>query len=374
MMKITEVKSRKELNQFIDFPHELYKSDPNYVPEIRLGQKAVLNKKKNPFFQHSDAAYFLATNENGEIVGRIAAIDNANYKKHWNENYGFFGFFDAIDNQEVARLLFQTAFDWLKSRGLEGIYGPMNPSTNDTCGTLIDGFDKPPYLMMTHNFPYYDDLIKSVGLKKSMDLLSYYLDKKKIPERMLRLTKSIEQRLNKQGITFRQANFKDLKGETPKIREIYNHAWEENWGFVPMTEAEFEHLVNDLKTVTIPDLVYLVEDKGKPVAFSASLPNLNEIIINFNKGKLFPFNVLKLINAPKKVRNIRVLTLGLKKEYRNMGIDACLYTKIYEACVKHNWDGGEASWILENNVMMNRALVNMNAEVFKRYRIYKYQF
>ena len=373
MIQITEVKTKKDLNQFIDFPHELYKSDPNYVPEIRMGQKDILNRKKNPFFQHSDAAYFLAK-ENGKIVGRIAAIDNANYKKHWGEEYGFFGFFDAIDDNKVAKSLFKSAFEWLQTKGLKGLYGPMNPSTNDTCGTLIDGFDKPPYLMMTHNFSYYDELIKSTGMEKSMDLLSYYLDKKKIPERMIRLTKGIEDRLNKQGITFRKANFKDIKNEAPRIREIYNHAWEDNWGFVPMTESEFEHLVNDLKTVTIPDLVYIVEDKGKPVAFSASLPNLNEIIINFDKGKLFPFNVLKLINAPKKVRSIRVLTLGLKKEYRNMGIDACLYTKIYDACVKHNWDGGEASWILENNTMMNRALVNMNAEVFKRYRIYKYSF
>jgi len=373
MINIKEVKSKKDLNLFIDFPHELYKNDPNYVPEIRIGQKEVLSKQKNPFFEHSDAAYFLAFDGN-EVVGRIAAIENINYKKHWNENYGFFGFFDSENDPNISKALFDTAIKWLKEKGLEGVYGPMNPSTNDTCGTLIEGFDKPPYLMMTHNFDYYDDLIKSAGLEKSMDLLSYYLDKDKIPERMIRLTKNIEERLNKQGITFRKANFKDIKNEAPKIREIYNHAWEDNWGFVPMTDHEFIHLVNNLKTATIPDLVYIVEDKGKPVAFSASLPNLNEITITFKKGKLFPFNVLKLINAPKKVHTIRVLTLGLIKEYRNMGIDACLYTKIYDACIKHNWDGGEASWILENNTMMNRALINMNAEIFKRYRIYKTTF
>lgn len=374
MISINIVNGRRLLNRFIDFPYKLYKDDKNYVPELRLAQRDILNRKKNPFFRHAEAEYFIAINEKGNVVGRIAAITNEMYVKHWNENYGFFGFFECVDNQEVANALFDSAVEWLKKKGVNGVYGPMNPSTNDQCGILIEGFDTPPYIMMVHNKSYYNALIDNYGFSKKMDLFSYHLSTKTVPVHMLNLAIKIEERLAKRGIIIRKVNFKDIKQEAVKLRYIYNKAWEKNWGFVPMTSLEFDKLVKDLRMVTTPDLVYIVEDKGEPVAFVACLPNINEVTIKIRNGRLFPFNFLKLISFKKKVKSLRVLTLGLIEKYRKTGIDACLYAKSFEGAKKLGYKEAEASWILENNLMMNRALENVNGKVYKKYRIYALNF
>ncbi len=374
MINVKAVENGKELNEFIDFPYKLYAGDKNYVPELRLVQKETLNKKKNPFFQHAEAEYFTAKNDRGEVVGRVAAITNENYVKHWNENYGFFGFFESVNDKEVAGALFDAATGWLKKKGVQGAYGPMNPSTNDTCGTLVDGFDTPPYVMMVHNKKYYDDLITGYGFKKRMDLFSYRLYVDKFPQRYVDLADKIEERLKKRGITIRQVNFKDIKHEAPKLQFIYNKAWEKNWGFIPMSDAEFAEIVKELKFVTSSDLVFIAEDHDKPVAFVANLPDLNEIVINFKNGRLFPFNFLKLLNFKKKVKKVRILTMGLIEEYRNTGIDTVLYARSYRSAVKYGFREAEASWILENNVMMNRILKNIGADPYKRYRIYGIDF
>ncbi len=374
MIRVTNVKDKKELNEFISFPYSLYSKDANYVPELRIMQKETLDKKKNPFFEHADAEYFIAKNDNNEIVGRIGAITNQVYVDHWKENYGFFGFFEAINDKEVVKALFDSAIKWLKEKGVDGFYGPVNPSTNDTCGTLIEGFDTPPYLMMVHNKEYYNSLLLDYGLTKKMDLISYELFEDKLPERMITLSEKIEERLKSQGITIRQVDFKKMSEEAPKLRYIYNKAWENNWGFMPMTEVEFNNLAKELKMITSPELVYIVEDKGEPVAFAASLPNVNEIFIKIRDGRLFPFNFLKLIRFKKKIQSMRVLTLGIIEKYRKTGIDACLYVKTTKGGSKLGYHQGEASWILETNVPMNRALEMMNGKPYKKYRIYQYHF
>ena len=374
MININTVNSKKLMKHFIDFPYVLYKNEKNYVPDLRIMQKETLDRKKNKFFNHAEAEYFLATDEAGKTVGRIAAIINHNYQKHWNENYGFFGFFESVDNQEVANVLFDAAINWLKNKGMDGVYGPENPSTNDTCGTLVDGFDTPPYIMMVHNMEYYDKLIKAYGFDKRMDLYSYQLKVDNFSTKFLQLSSKIEERLNKRGITIRTANFKNIVEETKKLRLIYNKAWEKNWGFIPMDEDEFEGLVKELKMVTLNELVFIAEDHGEPVAFIALLPNLNEKLITIRNGRLFPFNFLKLIGFQKKVKKVRILTLGIIDGYRNSGIDAVMYSKCYENSKRLGYVEAEASWILENNQMMNRILVNTNATVYKQYRIYGYDF
>ena len=374
MVQIKKVSNKKDLKKFIAFPYSHYANDEMYVPDLRIVQKETLDKKKNLFFKHAEADYFIATNENGKLLGRIGAITNENYVKHWNEKYGFFGFFECIDDQKVANALFDTATKWLKNKGVKGVYGPMNPSTNDTVGTLVDGFDTPPYVMMVHNKPYYDKLISNYGFSKRMDLLSYRIKVKNFPERYRRLATSIEERLKKEGITIRQINFKKIKEEAPKLQFIYNKAWEKNWGFIPMDDEEFKALASELKMFASSDFVYIAEDKGKPVAFIAILPDLNQITIKIRNGKLFPFNFLKLINFKKKVTKGRVLTLGLIDGYRLKGIDTVMYAKCYEAAVKHGIEETEGSWILENNVMMNRILENVKGDPYKRYRIYTMTF
>ncbi len=374
MVDVNVVKSKKEMGEFIDFPYKLYEGDKNYVPELRIAQKETLDRKKNPFFKHAEAEYFLAKDNNGKIVGRIAAITNENYVKHWNENYGFFGFFESINSKEVAKALFDAAIDWLKQKDVIGAYGPMNPSTNDTCGTLVDGFDTPPYIMMVHNKTYYDTLITNCGFKKRMDLLSYRSVIDEFPIRYISLADKIEERLKKRGIIIRQVDFKNIKSEAPKLQYIYNKAWEKNWGFIPMNDDEFKEIVKELKMVTSSDLVFIAEDKGNPVAFIANLPDINEITINFKNGRLFPFNFLKLLNFKKKTKKLRVLTMGLIEDYRNTGIDSVLYAHSFRGAKKYGFVEAEASWILENNVMMNRILKNIGADPYKRYRIYSIDF
>lgn len=374
MIHIKEVNSKKDLKSFIDFPYSHYKDDKLYAPDLRLIQSETLNRKKNPFFHHADAAYFIATDEKGKVLGRIGAITNENYVKHWKENYGFFGFFESVNDKEVSGKLFEAASNWLKAKGVEGVYGPMNPSTNDTCGTLVDGFDTPPYVMMVHNKPYYDDLIADAGFSKRMDLLSYRIQIEKFPKRYVQLANNIEERLKKEGIIIRKVNFKKIKEEAPKLQYVYNKAWEKNWGFIPMDDEEFQALAQELKFVTTPDYVYIAEDKGQPVAFIALLPDLNEITINFRNGNLLPFNFLKLLNFKKKVSRVRVLTLGLVDSHRLKGIDSVMYAKLYESATRAGIKEAEASWILENNVMMNRILKNIEADPYKRYRIYHKAF
>ncbi len=374
MVQIKKVKSKKDLKAFINFPYTHYANEPLYAPDLKLIQKETLDRKKNPFFNHAEAEYFMAIDNKGKVLGRIAAITNENYVKHWNENYGFFGFYECVNDKNVSDLLFKAAFDWLKEKGVDGVYGPMNPSTNDTCGTLVDGFDTPPYIMMVHNMPYYDDLIKNSGFKKRMDLFSYRIKINKFPKRYIQLANNIEERLKKEGIIIREVNFKKIKEEAPKLQYIYNKAWEKNWGFIPMDDEEFQALAQELKFVTIPEYVYIAEDNGKPVAFIAILPDLNEITINFRKGNLLPFNFIKLLNFKKKVNKARVLTLGLIDSHRLKGIDTVMYAKLYHSASKYGVTEAEASWILEDNVMMNRILKNIDADPYKRYRIYQKDF
>jgi hypothetical protein len=374
MAEIKVVNGRRSFNRFLGFPYQLYNGDKNYVHELRIAQRDILNRKTNPFFQHAEAEYFLAYDEQGKLCGRIAAITNEKYVDYWKENVGFFGFFECDNNQEVANALFDSAIKWLKQKGVVGVYGPMNPSTNDQCGTLIDGFDTPPYVMMVHNKEYYKTLFDNYGFSKKMDLLCYHFIRDDVPQHMLDVAVKLEERLLNRGIVIREINFKKIKEETVKLRHIYNLAWGKNWGFVPMTPKEFEKLVADLKMVTSPDLVYMVEDNGAPVAFVALVPNLNEITIKIRNGRLFPFNFLKLIGFKKKVKSVRVLTLGLIEEYRKTGIDACLYAKAFNAARNLGYEEAEASWILENNVMMNRAIQNVNGKVYKKYRIYEFGF
>ncbi len=374
MTQISKVKTGKELKEFISLPYSLYKNDTNYVPDLRIVQKETLNKKKNPFFKHAKAEYFIAKDTSNRVVGRVAAITNENYVKHWNENYGFFGFFESVNDRKVSDALFEAAINWLKEKGVDGVYGPMNPSTNDTCGTLVEGFDSPPYVMMVHNKKYYNTLITGYGFKKKMDLFSYRIIIDDFPERYVSLGDQIEERLKRRGITIRKVNFKDIKNEASKLQYIYNKAWEKNWGFIPMSDDEFKEIVKELKMVTSSDYVFIAEDKGKPIAFIANLPNINEITINIRNGKLLPFNFIKLINFKKKIKKLRTLTLGLIEDYRNTGIDTCLYSRSFHAAKKGGFDEAEASWILENNVMMNRILQNVGADPYKRYRIYSIDF
>ena len=282
----------------------------------------------------------------------------------------FFGFFDCIDDQEVANALLDKATEWLREKDCQRIIGPTNPTTNDPIGVLVEGNNKPPYLLMTYNYPYYSRLLEKYGMKKYKDLVSYELRKESLNTKALQLAVRLEERLNKKGITIRKANLRDIKNEIKKVMVVYHGAWEKNWGFIPPTEAEVTHIAKDLKLILDEDFVYFAEKDGQPIGFALALPNYNQIFKTFRKGRLFPFNVIKLFTQKKKINQLRILALGVLEPYRRMGIEGIFYAKIIQRGLERGFVAAEAGWILEDNEMMNKGLENLNADPYKRYRLY----
>lgn len=331
----------------------------------------LLSREKNPFFEHGEAEYFLAERD-GEVVGRIAAITNRLHNETHGDRVGFFGFFESIDDQSVADALFSAATAWCRERGHDVLRGPASFSVNDECGLLVDGFETPPTLMMPHNPRYYVTLLEQAGFVSEKNLLVYQGGSEDhyvpVPERLARGTELIRKRL---GITIRALHMKDFKGEVERIKELYNAAWEKNWGFVPMTDHEIDHLAEQFKPVVIPEMVPMAEKDGKVIGFGIALPDLNAIFRTNRKGRLFPM-IIRLLWAlkMKKIRRARILLLGIAPEYRGKGIDAMLYHWIWTRSGERKIYWGEAGWILEDNPAMNAGLEKMTFRVYKTYRLY----
>jgi hypothetical protein len=370
MKHIVPVASSKDMTRFIDFPHDLYKTDKNYVPEIFIGQRDLLTPGKHPFYEHSSIQLFLAY-DGERITGRIAAINNKNHNAFTGGRDGFFGFFDCIDDQETANLLFASASEWIKAQGLTKIVGPANPTTNDVCGILIDGYDRPPVAMMPYNAPYYERLITGAGCHKKTDLLAYELNVDEANDRSVRLIDTLENRLKRSGIVIRKVNVKEFQKEVPRIREVYNKAWDKNMGFVPMTNKEFDYLAKDLKMILDPNYCLVAEKGDEIVGFVVAIPDINQILIKMKRGRLLPTGIFKLLFQKKNITRLRVLTLGVLEGYRKMGIEACLYGHIIKNTYGTKITGGECSWMLEENYLMNHAIEQINAKLYKRYRLFE---
>ena len=277
MIRVEAVRTKEQLASFIDFPHSLYKDDKNYVPELFIAQRDLLTPGKHPFHEHSKIQPFLLY-EDSAIKGRIAAILNKNHNEFNKVNEGFFGFFDCVDNQDFANRLFEEARKWLHANGAVNMIGPVNPSTNEHCGLLIEGFDRPPVVMMTYNKPYYIRLIEQAGFKKKIDLLAYHIETESADERSIRLQSALLERLRKKNITIRPINPKDFYNEVSKVKEVYNSAWDRNLGFVPMTDAEFKYMAKDMKLILDPKLCLVAEHEGRMVGFALAIPDLNQAL------------------------------------------------------------------------------------------------
>lgn len=373
MKHVVVVRQPRELKTFIDFPHELYKEDKNYVPELYIAQKDLLTPGKHPFHEHSTVQLFLAY-EGKKLIGRIAAIVNNNHNKYYNAKDGFFGFFDTINDKETAHLLFNTATEWLRAKGLQTIIGPVNFSTNETCGLLVEGFEYAPLAMMPYNASYYLPLIESAGFSKKTDLLAYRFFLNDYNDAHLkRLSGVLQERLKKRNILIRSINLKNFKQEVNQIREVYNAAWNKNLGFVPMTEHEFNYLAKDLKLILDKDFCIVAEQEGKVVGFALAIPNINEILIHIKKGRLLPAGIFKLLLNRKKIKGLRIITLGVIEGYRRLGIEAFFYSTIIQKVFEKNIKFVDASWILEDNIKMNQAILNIKGQPYKRYRIFEKQ-
>lgn len=362
--------SHDRLGPFIAFEWEVYRHDPLWVPHLRVERREFLSPRKNPFFQHADVGFFMAYRD-GRPVGRIASIVNHLYNEFHGDPSGFFGLFECFNDAEAASGLLDEARRYARDRGLARLLGPFNFSTNDECGLLVEGFDSSPQIMMTYNPAYYIDLIERNGFVKAKDLIAFRMDvPKTIPERLERGVSLI---MRRNEFTVRTLNMKNFQKEVERIKHVYNSAWERNWGFVPMTDAEFDFLAKQLKQIVDPDLLFMAEHRGEPVGFALCLPNINEALIRIRNGRLLPFGLFKLLwyMRPGKVRSLRVLTLGIVKEHRNSGIDAVFYHKCFEHGMRKGYLWGEMSWTLEDNTAINRALERLGAHRYKTYRIYE---
>ncbi|MBL7129026.1 MAG: hypothetical protein ISS16_08585 [Ignavibacteria bacterium] len=369
-ISIKKVENDYEKNQFIKFPWKIYENDAYWVPPLLFDVKNNLDKKKNPFYDHSKMEMWLAEKE-GKLAGRIAAIVNENHNKYYNDKVGFFGFFECVNDKDVSKLLFDTASEYLKENGMEVIRGPVNPSTNDECALLIDGFDSSPVMLMPYNPKYYVSLIEEYGFEKAKDLYALYIGADVInnEDLMKRLKRISDMIIKKEKLTLRKVNLSDFNNEVQRIREVYNNAWQENWGFVPMTEDEFKHVAKNLKPIADEDFILFAEKDGKPIGFSLCLPDINQVLKDLN-GRLFPFGIFKFLKNKKKINVLRVIIMGVNVEYHRKGIDAIFYQHIIKTGYKRNIKAGEISWVLEDNYAMVQAAEKLGAHIYKTYRIF----
>jgi hypothetical protein len=311
----------------------------------------------------------LMADQGGQAAGRIAGTIDQHYVKFHEEKTGFFGFFESVKDAAVAEILLSEVGKWLKGHGMEKMAGPMNPSTNDECGLLVDGFDASPCLMMPYNPRYYPALLEEFGLKKAMDLYAYWLEESCfLGDRLLRIT---ERLLKKDPqLWIRPINLRRLDQELGIIKEIYNDAWSRNWGFVPLTEAEIDDLARNLKPLLVPDLVLLAYWGKEPIGFAVSLPDYNEVLKHLN-GKVGFWGTLKFLYYSRKITTIRVMLLGIKQAFQKKGVEGLLYVETFKRGIKRGYFQSECSWILENNLLMQHGIEAMGGKHYKTYRIYE---
>ncbi len=368
MVTVRPVVNSKDLKAFIMLPFRLYRDDPNWVAPLIGEQKKFFNPRKNPYYLHSEVMLFLA-HKDGKVVGRISAQTNTQHNKEHKDNIGFFGFFECEDDQQVANALFDAALEWNRYRGRTAMRGPLNFSVNQECGLLVDGFDCPPMVMMRHDKRYYQKLFENYpGMQKTMDLYAYLAERKEMPERVERAANLIQKR-TKVDIRSLSRDKKQLRKDIETVFKIYTKAWESNWGEVPMTDAEFDHLVNELLPIADPDLVFIAEVEGQPAGFSLALPNYNEVL-KVMHGRVNPVTIIKALLAKRRISSARVLTMGVIKEFQGRGIDTLFYYHQYKNGLPKGLFRGEFSWVLENNTMMIRVAEMLGATIYKTYRLY----
>ncbi len=370
-IEISEVKTKKEKIEFIKAQNLFYRNDPNFVPPVISDRYKLIDTEKNPFYNHSELILFLAKRDN-QIVGRIAGIINHNHNFTHNDKTGFFGFFECVNDLDVAKKLFEGVENWLFKKGYDKVIGPENPSMNDEIGLLIKGFDSPPVLMMTYNPPYYIDLIEGCGYSKAKDVYAYLLEKDNfLNEKVYRLQDVIRQRYEVKIREVRFNNKKNFWEDVEILKNIYNSAWVPNWGFVKWTDEEFNYIARDLKMFAEPRLALIAEAKGKVAGFGLALPNINECLI-FNKSGSTLGALYHILTKKKKIKFIRIIALGIIPEFQKTGIDAVLYYELGKRGIDLGYEFGEASWVLEDNEMMNKGLTStMNGKVYKIYRLYE---
>ncbi len=367
-IEVKPADDRKRFRDFLHLPYQIYDGDPNWVAPLLRDVKTAFNKKKHPFHEHSEVQPFVAYRD-GRPVGRIAAINNRNHVAYHDEPVGFFGYFECVNDPEVAAALFDRTAEWLRERELETMRGPTSFSLNEMAGLLVMGFDRPPTVMMPYNPEYYVDLITGAGFEEAQSLIGYHLPTSEVPEKLVKLEPKLEKRL---GVRTRTIDMNDFEGELERLRVLYNKAWEDNWGFVPMTDAEIDFMAHELKPLVKRNptqVIFAERDNGETIGFTLFLMDANQALIHA-KGRLFPFGLLKILKYLPKMDYCRVMTLGLVPEARGQGIDNLLIMALYRHGSASGTIGGEFSWILESNTAMRKPLERIGSVISKRYLLY----
>ncbi len=370
-VQVQSVTGRSGRKAFINFPYTFYPEDyPQWVPPLRREVSHVLDPSKNAFFEHGEIQMFLAR-RNGQVVGRVAAIINGMHLKKYDDANGFFGFFECIDDYDVAGALLDTAADWLREKGMTGMRGPANPSLNDTAGLLVSGFDAQPFILMPYNPPYHEDFLERYGFERAMTMWAYYVHKKYVEfDRLKRGATLVKRRTP--GLTLRTLNMDDFDREARRVLDIYNEAWSDNWGHVPMTNAEFDQLASQLKQIVEPEMVFFVEHEGEPVAFSITLPNINQALQHVPDGRLFPLGLPKLwLNANYGIYECRMPLMGVRSEFQGKGLDALLVLATIENGPPNGFDACEMSWVLDTNERLKNHVESLGAVVDKEYAMFE---
>ena len=364
--EIRRIESEQDLRQFVRLPWQIYRDNSYWVPPLIKDVKFKLDRSKHPFFEHAKMELFLAS-KGTETIGRIAAIVDDRHNEFHKENIGFFGMFECIQDYEVARLLFSSAEGWCKNQGMNRIRGPMNLSMNDECGFLLEGFDSSPVIMMPYNPDYYLDFSERFGFVKAKDLYAYLKGEVGVVDRIGRIVERVKR---KENVVVRPINMKKFRQEVEIIKDIYNDAWELNWGFVPMTSNEMDLMAKELKPIAEPELVLFAEVNGQPVGVSITLPDYNQVLKKLN-GKLGPINIVKFLYNKRKINGLRGIVFGIKKEYRLTGINTVLYYETEKAGARLGYKWCEMSWNLEDNDLINRFDSAVGGKLYKKYRIYE---
>jgi GNAT superfamily N-acetyltransferase len=372
-VSIRPVRSRRDLKRFVKVPFRLHRNEPQWVAPLIFERMEFLNRDKNPYFEHAEAEYFLAERD-GEAVGRITAQVDSRWDEFQGGSDAMFGFFETANDPEVAAALLKAATDWARAKGRARLLGPMDFTTNDEIGILIDGYDRKPMILEPWHPPHYRELVEAAGFAKAMDVQMWELQFGDLKEGE-RFDPSIhaaaEKALNDEGITIRRMRKRNMESEVRRFMDVYNEAWGSNWGFVPITDAEVRFQAKNLKQVIDEDWALIAEKDGEAVGAALTLPDINQVMSKMN-GRLLPFGWLRFLLGRRKIDQLRVFALGVKHDYRHTGVAAGLYLRHLDNAAQPGMiPGGEMGWILETNEPMNRAMEGMGGKVVKRYRIYE---
>ena len=368
-LEVRPVRSRRDLSRFVKLPWRIYRNEPRWIPPLLFERRRYLDRSKNPFFRHAEAEYFLAWRD-GEPVGRISAHVDRKLNDYQRNRWGLFGFFECEDDPEAAGALFQTACAWLADRGRDRILGPASFNMNDECGVLIEGHDLAPMIQQPWQHPYYPGLIEGAGLRKVTDLLMWNLevsDRERVLPVIFELAEKVEP---EHGITVRHFRKRDLEAEARRFVEVYNAAWKDNWGFVPLSDEEMIHSAKENKPVLDENWIMFAEKDGETVGAALTVPDFNQVLRELN-GRLLPLGWLKALRGRRAIDRVRVGFLGVKPEYQHTGVAAAFYVEHFKMAAATPQKGGEMGWILETNTAMNRGMEAMGGRVVKRYRMYE---